>query len=320
MYDAGRRSSEQRAAMIKVAVVGTNGLAQYIVNCLATQTSHQFVILSRRPSPGLTAKGWQVLQVDYSNSADLRFKLAGVDTVISTISGNAQLSLIDAAAAAHVRRFVPSEFGGPPSLRPQNDLLDQGRRAAILRLHQHEASGMRFAIFTCGILYERFGPGGMAASQIGLNSHVSQEGEYLMDFRRRRAQIPYTSTSGQPAMVCLTSARDVARFIVAALDLPSWPREFRMRGDRMSVRDIVAVAEAVQGRSFEISAITRSSLQDALTYARAVGDRGRERRLHHLLVTAENRYDFVNTTLNQLVSVHPERFRDYLIRVWSSAT
>lgn len=65
--------------MIKVAVVGTNGLAQYIVNCLATQTSHQFVILSRRassdqssvendpdifqPSPGLTAKGWQVLQV-----------------------------------------------------------------------------------------------------------------------------------------------------------------------------------------------------------------------------------------------------------------
>lgn len=108
---------------------------------------------------------------------------------------------------------------------------------------------MRFAIFTCGILYERFGPGGMAASQIGLNSHVSQEGEYLMDFRRRRAQIPYTSTSGQPAMVCLTSARDVARFIVAALDLPSWPREFRMRGDRMSVRDIVAVAEAVQGTS-----------------------------------------------------------------------
>ncbi|KIW13879.1 hypothetical protein PV08_06660 [Exophiala spinifera] len=336
MYDAGRRSSEQRAAMIKVAVVGTNGLAQYIVNCLATQTSHQFVILSRRvgsdptsvesdseiwqPSPGLTAKGWQVLQVDYSNSADLRFKLAGVDTVISTISGNAQLSLIDAAAAAHVRRFVPSEFGGPPSLRPQNDLLDQGRRAAILRLHQHEASGMKFAIFTCGILYERFGPGGLAASQIGLSSQIAQEGQFLMDFRRRRAQIPHNSASGQPAMVCMTSAHDVARFVVAALDLPSWPREFRLRGERMSVRGIVAVAEAVQGRPFEVSAITRSSLQDSLTYARAVGDRARESRLHHLLVTAENRYDFANTNLNQLVSVHPERFRDYLIRVWSSAT
>ncbi|KAK7897136.1 hypothetical protein LTR67_005025 [Exophiala xenobiotica] len=291
--------------MIKVAVVGTNGLAQYIANTLATQTSHQFVILSRR--------------VDYSNPADLRFKLAGVDTVISTISGNPQLALIDAAAAAHVRRFVPSEFGGPPSLRPQNDLLDNGRRAAILRLHQHEASGMKFTIFTCGILYERFGPGGMAASQIGLNSSIGQEGEYLMDFRRRRAQIPYLNASGQPATVCMTSANDVARFVVAALDLPSWPREFRLRGERMSVRDVFAIAEAIQGRSFEISGFTGTSLQDSVTYARAVGDRARETRLHHLIATSENRYDFVNTNLNQLVSVHPERLRDFLIRVWSSA-
>ena len=34
--------------MIKVAVIGTNGLAQYIANGIATQTSHQFVVLSRR--------------------------------------------------------------------------------------------------------------------------------------------------------------------------------------------------------------------------------------------------------------------------------
>ena len=106
---------------------------------------------------------------------------------------------------------------------------------------------MRFTVFTCGILYERFAPGGMAASQIGLRSDIGQEGDYLMDFRQRRAQIPYLNTSGQPATVCMTSARDVARFVVAALELPSWPREFRLRGERMSVRDIVAIAEQVQG-------------------------------------------------------------------------
>ncbi|ETI20290.1 hypothetical protein G647_08324 [Cladophialophora carrionii CBS 160.54] len=306
--------------MIKVAVVGTNGLAQYIANGIATQTSHQFVVLSRRPSPGLTARGWQVLQADYSNPADLRFKLAGVDTVISTISGNAQLALIDAAAAAHVRRFVPSEFGGPPSLRPQNDLLDHHRRAAILRLHQHESSGMRFTVFTCGVLYERFAPGGMAASQIGLASNIGQEGDYLMDFRRRRAQVPYLNAAGQPATICMTSAADVARFVVAALDLPSWPREFRLRGERLTVREVVAIAEDIQGRAFEISGHTRSSLQDALTYARAVGDRARETRVHHLITTAEGRYDFANTNLNQLVSVRPESFRDWLLRVWSPVT
>lgn len=234
---------------------------------------------------------------------------------------------------------MPSEFGGPPSLRPQNDLLDHGRRAAILRLHHHESSGMRFTVFTCGVLYERFAPGGMTTSQIGIRSNIGQEGDYLMDFRRRRAQIPYLNTAGQPATICMTSAADVARFVVAALDLPSWPREFRMRGERLTVRDIVAIAEQIQGRlyidksrrtaantcgntgrTFEISGHTRSSLQDALTYARAVGDHARETRVHHLITTAEGRYDFVNTNLNQLVTIRPEGFRDWLLRVWSSAT
>lgn len=34
--------------MIKVAIIGTNGLAQLIAHFIATTTSHQFVILSRR--------------------------------------------------------------------------------------------------------------------------------------------------------------------------------------------------------------------------------------------------------------------------------
>jgi hypothetical protein len=34
--------------MIKVAIVGTNGLAQLIAHFISTTTSHQFVILSRR--------------------------------------------------------------------------------------------------------------------------------------------------------------------------------------------------------------------------------------------------------------------------------
>jgi hypothetical protein len=36
--------------MIKVAIVGTNGLAQLIANLIATQTYHQFIILSRNAS------------------------------------------------------------------------------------------------------------------------------------------------------------------------------------------------------------------------------------------------------------------------------
>ncbi|KAL2405798.1 hypothetical protein ABEF95_003407 [Exophiala dermatitidis] len=335
------QDSTYRSAVMKVAVVGTNGLAQYVANCLATETSHQFVILSRTRNPGLIAKGWQVLQVDYSTQADLQFKLAGVDTVISTISGNAQLSLIDAAAAVHVRRFVPSEFCGPPpslympspspSPPPHGLPVDNELRAAALqRLSQLESqpNGMTFTVFTCGIFYERFAPGGLAASQIGLanNNDIAHEGAYLMDFRRRTAQIPFavdvTATGGGgpgPATICMTVAQDVARFVVAALELPVWPREFRFCGERMTVREVVAIAESIQGRPFEISGHTISSLHDALTYARAVGDRGRETRIQQLIATAVGCYDFADVNLHPpLVPVWPERFRDWLARVWSS--
>ncbi|KAJ4518905.1 hypothetical protein HRR78_001116 [Exophiala dermatitidis] len=322
------QDSTYRSAVMKVAVVGTNGLAQYIANCLATETSHQFVILSRT--------------VDYSSQADLQFKLAGVDTVISTISGNPQLALIDAAAAVHVRRFVPSEFCGPPpslympspspSPPPHGLPVDNERHAAALqRLSQLESqpNGMTFTVFTCGIFYERFAPGGLAASQIGLtnNNDIAHEGAYLMDFRRRTAQIPFavdvTATGGGggpgPATICMTAARDVARFVIAALELPVWPREFRFCGERMTVREVVAIAESIQGRPFEISGHTISSLHDALTYARAVGDRGREIRIQQLIATAEGRYDFADMNLHPpLVPVWPERFRDWLARVWSS--
>lgn len=65
---------------------------------------------------------------------------------------------------------------------------------------------------------------------------------------------------------------------------------------------------------------TRKSMADALTYARAVNDKGRQLQLQHLVATAEGRYDFAETNLNQILSLRPESFRDYLIRVWSTTS
>ncbi|RMZ89750.1 hypothetical protein DV736_g3004, partial [Chaetothyriales sp. CBS 134916] len=299
------------------------------------------------------AKGWQVLVVDYNNAGDLRFKLAGVDTVISTINGKAQLDLIDAAAYAHVRRFVPSEFGGPPAQRPEGDPLDNQQRAAISRLSQLESQGMSFTVFTCGILYERFAPGGMSSSQIGVNSAIGREGKYMLNIRQRTAQLPYNTPDGHSAKICLTGARDVAQFVVAAMGISSWPREFRMRGERMSVRELVSEAEHALSTflprefhllswlsllqllqllqpvamylttessdcTFRVDRYTRTSLGDAMTLARAVRDEAQEMQLYHLIATAEGRYDFPTANLNQAVNHQPEKFRDYLARVWAA--
>ena len=251
--------------MIKVAIAGSNGLAQYIAHWIETTTSHQFILLSRRVStnvrpsqdrpltrkanPPLLQRGWQVLVTDYQNPSDLQFKLAGVDVVISTICGRAQLALIDAAAISHVSRFIASEFTGLPSLRPVNDPFDQGRYAALQRLSELESSGMVSTVFSCGILYERFAPGGLQQSQIGLDSHIAGEGDYLMDFRHARAEIPLESIAGPSPYICLTAVQDLARAVVAALDLMSWPKVFQLRGDRLTAEHIVSIAEQVQGTS-----------------------------------------------------------------------
>lgn len=278
------------------------------------------------------------MQVNYSNASDLRYKLAGVDTVISTINGNAQLALIDAAVAAHVRRFVPSEFEGSPTARSVNDVFDSGRRAALNRLYLYESRGMKFTVFTCGLFYERFGPGGMRASQIGLRSAIGGEGQYIMDFRNAKAMIPYYNSAGQPVYVCMTSARDVARFVVAALDLSSWPRELRMKGDRMTVSELVSTGETLRGegkrssalppadygdrigRDFERKNYTKDSLQDDLIVAQALHDETRKQRIQHLISTAEGRYDFNSVNLNSIVNINPQIFRDWLVQAWSAST
>lgn len=201
--------------------------------------------------------------MDYENLNDVRYKLVGVDTVISTVSGQAQLSLIDAAADVHVRRFVPAEFEGPPILRPQVDILDRGTQIALARLYQQQqSSGMQYTVFTCGVFYERFHPGGIAALQLGHGTKISGEGDYILDIRHRTATIPYQPSSGPGVWLCMTCADDVARFIVAAFQLSEWPNEFRMVGERMLVDDVVKTAEIMCGEFRDIFCSPFSSLTD----------------------------------------------------------
>lgn len=57
-----------------------------------------------------------MIPVDYSNKQSIKTALAGIDVVISTISGTAlgvQPGIAEAAKEAGVKLFIPSEFGGP---------------------------------------------------------------------------------------------------------------------------------------------------------------------------------------------------------------
>jgi hypothetical protein len=199
------------------------------------------------------AKGYQVVVVDYENQTDLLYALRGTDLVISTISGSPQINLIDAASRAEVRRFIPSDFDGPPTRRANDDPFDRGRAASLdfLRVCSRNNSRrpMQFTTFTCGVFYERFARGGMASKGIGSSTGLQEQGAYLLDIEHNSGEVVEHSAAGQPVYLCLTSVVDVARFVVEALHLgiQNWPAEFRMHGDRKTVTEIIEYAEAIKG-------------------------------------------------------------------------
>ena len=104
---------------------------------------------------------------------------------------------------------------------------------------------MAHTVFVCGILYEHFGPDGMRGANIGDRCGANGEGDYLVDVRLMRSQIPHDA-SGNPGVICMTAAEDVGRFVVAALSLPQLPDELRMCGDRLNVSDVVRLAEIMR--------------------------------------------------------------------------
>jgi hypothetical protein len=200
-----------------------------------------------------------VVVVDYDSQTDLLYALRGTDLVISTISGSPQINLIDAASRAEVRRFCPSDFEGPPTRRRGNeDPLDRGRAAALDYLREISRRNTRrpmlFTTFTCGVFYERFARGGLASKGIGLGTGLEQQGAYLVDIERNTGEVIEHNAAGQPVYLCLTSVVDVARFVVAAIGLGinNWPAEFRMRGDRRTVTQIIEYAEAIKRSELRI--------------------------------------------------------------------
>ncbi|RAL03681.1 aromatic alcohol reductase [Aspergillus ibericus CBS 121593] len=102
----------------KVALAGASGnLGQAILNQLLKH-SFQVTVLSRLRSTHTFPPLVKIRHVDYGSQPSLMTALHGQDAIVSTLPPNAldhQLLLIDAAAAAGVRRFIPSEFGSDTS-------------------------------------------------------------------------------------------------------------------------------------------------------------------------------------------------------------
>ncbi|KAK4679011.1 hypothetical protein QC764_200450 [Podospora pseudoanserina] len=312
------RSSQQPTTM-RVAIAGAGGLARILAQYISQ--THSVLILSTQPRPEVDEQcpGCQLVVVDYQDIENLRYAVLGADIIISTISGAEQLNLIDAARRARVRRFVPSEFEGDMSRRPTDDPLDRGGQSAIEMLEQLH---MRYTIFSCGIFMERFAPGGLQTYHIGAGSGVQAPSDYLVDIQGCNAEIIPNNPSGRSVRVTLTSVYDVAQFVTAAIDLgiSNWPREYRMRGETMTVTDLVHTCSDVRGVPFNLTARHYREVEAQVEELRQNGDWGYYYFYYQrLLQTALGRYHVHSPNLNDDVQVQPMSFRAWLERFWGAA-
>ncbi|KAL0466801.1 isoflavone reductase [Neurospora intermedia] len=328
--------SQHPAAMMRIAIAGGGSFAYILVQEIS-KSAHP-------PHPELEENlpSCQLALVDFQNVDDLHYVLRGVDLLISTISNNEQLNLIDAARRARVRCFVPSEFEGPLSQRPPANGVDpldnRGSRAALDLLEswsQSRSHWMNYTVFSCGIFMERFARGGLQpwgiGTQLGLMGSMPTSG-YLVNIEQGTAEVVERDSQGRTVYVAMTSMYDVARFVAAAVELTGvgalglplerWPREWRVRGDCMAVGEVVRVCEAVRGVQFSV---TRRSYQEAEAWAnecQRAGNVATYLYYQRLLQTANGRYCIRSTNLGELVNqrertaFQPMRFRTWLEQVW----
>ncbi|KAB2574023.1 uncharacterized protein LTHEOB_12152 [Lasiodiplodia theobromae] len=232
--------------MVKVAIAGGTGdLGRTIVEVMENHPHHQAIILSRKPKEPVA--GAPVLVVDYTDVAALTRTLEenGIHTVISALGyhgdslATAQLNLIRAAAAsAPTKRFAPSAYAVryPRSacamLPTLNDYF-----GAIDALR---ASGLEWTVFLNGLFLDYF-------SHPHARSYLKPLC-FAIDLASCKAAIPGDGEQ----KVTFTYTFDVARFVVAALDLEVWEEESCIAGDTVTWNEFVRMAEEVRGTKFNV--------------------------------------------------------------------
>ncbi|KFY70879.1 hypothetical protein V499_08901 [Pseudogymnoascus sp. VKM F-103] len=245
--------------MVRVAVAGgTSSLGRLVVNAIVAIKKHDVFVLSRKDSDIFASEpNVKLFAVDYAVPATITAVLEEnrVDTVISCLNLNtreasdAQLNLIEGVGkTSTVKRFAPSEFGLDNVEVAKVDFdypVLEFKIAAIDKLKEFPSlSSIRFIT---GMFMDFFGPP-PNPPQINVISIV-------IDPEHAKAGIPGDGS----ATIIITHTTDVARFVAAALSLPDWPEKVIIQGDRLTLDEVVAVAESVKGSKFDV---TYSSVED----------------------------------------------------------
>ncbi|PHH80104.1 hypothetical protein CDD82_1982 [Ophiocordyceps australis] len=170
-----------------------------------------------------------------------------IDTVICTFGmdvpeqRDAEKVLVRAADQARcVRRFMPSEFNVDYDLGDDKLVYPEKRLHAAVR-RELEQTSLEFTYIYPGMFMDYFGMPHVDSPIAPLC--------ILVDAAHRMASIP---GSGNTPMAT-SYTHDVAKYIVLALDLASWPRQMTTATSTISPNDLVKLYQEVLGQELQVS-------------------------------------------------------------------
>ncbi|KAM0431590.1 hypothetical protein ACHAQK_010215 [Fusarium lateritium] len=228
--------------MVNVAVAGgTGGVGRSIVDALRMDGKHKTVILTRK-APDQLDLGVPIIEVDYDSISGLQAVLEEhqIQVVISALAmhiigvGKSQINLIQAAEnSTFTKRFVTSTWAARAPTEYLS-LLPHGFQH-IESYAKLEQTGLEWTAFNLGWFLDYF-------AMPHVDTYIPQT-TFVVDMANKHASIP---GDGQQAMT-FTYTKDVAQFVVAALDLPKWERDTYIIGDKMTWEEFVKLAEQARG-------------------------------------------------------------------------
>ncbi|KAM6514468.1 hypothetical protein FSOLCH5_008708 [Fusarium solani] len=228
---------------------GTRGIGRAIAEAINRKENYDVKIFSRSPNPALEAEnGIPIIAIDYDDVDSITKVLEDnkIDTVISTLfvtfDGKPQVNLVHAAEASkQTRRFIPSIWGIPYSREQVGErqmTIGQSKLDAVEAL---EKSSLEYTLFYVGYFLDFWGYPRVKSYQ--------RQNLIVVDIEYNRAAIPGDGNTP----VTFTHTFDVAEFVAASLDLPSWEKESYVIGESVTWNEFLRLAEEVKGEKFEVT-------------------------------------------------------------------
>ena len=195
----------------------------------------------------LKALGVNLMAGDVNDPVSLDHACAGMDAVISALGGGQlmqQKALLNAAKAAGVKRFIPSEFGVDPYAAGPGacDLFDA--KMAVQKM-----------IIDSGINYTMIYTNGFMefwASGLGQLGNTVESGEVSI----------FGKGNVRASMMTLP---DIARFVIAILDDPDMiNKEVRFTANVMTQEELISTWEKMSGEKVKRNPVTKEMLDQVI--------------------------------------------------------